>query len=96
MSVRPFNVRLAFVAALLWMFFAAPAFAQSARAGAQVYADICAACHADGVARAFAAGDMRAARVALAALSALVDDAPDGNAPRVTDLATERRKRRER
>ena len=72
MSVRPFNVRLAFVAALLWMFFAAPAFAQSARAGAQVYADICAACHADGVARAPKFGDRVAWRPLLAEGQAVV------------------------
>jgi hypothetical protein len=51
---------------------------------------------ADGLARALAAGDGRAARVALAALSGLVDDgpelAPGGGAP-VVDLAAERRRR---
>ena len=54
---------------------------------------------ADGAARAFAAGDSRAARVALAALSGLVDDAPDaapGNDAAVVNLATERRQRGDR
>ena len=62
MSVRPFNVRLAFVAALLWMFFAAPAFAQYARGGAQVYLQVCAACHARGIAGAPRFGDRQAWR----------------------------------
>jgi hypothetical protein len=48
---------------------------------------------ADGLARALAAGDTRAARVALAALAALVDDAPEGSGAAVVDLGTERRRR---
>jgi hypothetical protein len=51
---------------------------------------------ADGLARAMAAGDMRAARIALAALSALMEDAPEQGGAPVVDLAAERRKRGER
>jgi integrase len=47
----------------------------------------------DGLARALAAGDARTARVALAALAGLVDDAPEGSAA-VVDLAAEQERRR--
>jgi hypothetical protein len=48
---------------------------------------------ADGLARALAAGDARMAKIALAALSGLVDEgAPEGNAA-VVDLGAERRRR---
>jgi hypothetical protein len=50
---------------------------------------------ADGVARAMAAGDARVAKIALAALAGLVDDAADGegSAAAVIDLAAARQKR---
>jgi hypothetical protein len=48
---------------------------------------------ADGLARALASGDARTARVALAALSGLLDDAPEGSGAPVVDLAAEREKR---
>jgi hypothetical protein len=44
------------------------------------------------VSRALAAGDARTARVALAALAGLVDDAPEGSAADV-DLAAEQERR---
>src|SRR5262249_4568575 len=48
---------------------------------------------ADGLARALAVGDSRTARIALAALSGLVDDAPEGGGAAVVDLGEERRRR---
>src|SRR5262249_13370980 len=48
---------------------------------------------ADALARALATGDARAARVALTALSGLVDDAPEGSRAPVVDLASERERR---
>ncbi len=55
---------------------------------------------ADGLARALAVGDTRTARVALAALSGLVDDAPEaapGDGGAVVDFAAAAgRRRRER
>lgn len=45
----------------------------------------------DALARAMATGDTRAARIALTALSGLVDDEAEGSS--APDLATERRKR---
>jgi len=47
----------------------------------------------DALARAMATGDTRAARIALTALSGLVDDGTEGGGAPVADLATERRKR---
>jgi hypothetical protein len=47
----------------------------------------------DGLARALAAGAARGARVALTALSGLVDDPSDGSAVSVVDLAVERERR---
>jgi hypothetical protein len=51
---------------------------------------------ADGAARAFAAGDTRAAMLALDTVRALVGDAAQGTAAPVVDLGAERRKRSER
>jgi hypothetical protein len=48
---------------------------------------------ADGAARAFAAGDTRAALLALDTVRALVGDAAQGPAAAVLDLETERRRR---
>jgi hypothetical protein len=48
---------------------------------------------ADALARALAAGDARAARVALTALSGLVDDAPEGSGASIVDLAAARERR---
>ena len=51
---------------------------------------------ADGAAQAFAAGDTRAAMLALDTVRALVGDTADGTAAPVVDLGAERRKRGER
>ncbi len=72
MSARRINLRIACVAALLSTLCVAPVAAQTARAGAQVYADICAACHAAGVARAPQFGNRAAWRPLLAEGQAVV------------------------
>ena len=48
---------------------------------------------ADGLAAALAAGDMKAARVALEALDGLVDNVPETDDAPIVDLAVERRRR---
>ncbi len=72
MTARRQALRLCSVGILLWGSVVAPAPAQPARTGEQVYAEICAACHAAGIAHAPEFGNAKAWRPLIAEGQAVV------------------------